>query len=93
MKIILSSKTLAKKLKEIDFETDSVVSVDIINNEFIVTTLFKTIKLEVTSLECGGMVKQDSRRWDWIKKLVSNVSEQPIVLHIYENITSVIFQY
>ena len=93
MKILLSSKLLALKLKEIDFEKESVERVTLDKDELILITQTSSVKFQVNVLEFKASVKQDGRRWDWVKSLVSRVEEQPIVLQIFHNVVKVIFQY
>lgn len=93
MKILLSSKLLAYKLKEIDFEKESVEMVILVNDELILSTQKSSVKFQVHVLEFNAIVKQDGRRWNWIKSLVSSVEDQPVVLHIFDNVVNVIFQY
>jgi hypothetical protein len=93
MKILISSKYLAKKLEKIDFEKESVERVSLDKDEFILITQKSAIRFQVHVLEFKQSVKQDGRRWDWVKSLVSRVEEQPIVLHIFDNVVNVIFQY
>jgi hypothetical protein len=93
MKILMSSKLLASKLKEIDFEKESVERVTLDNDELILITQTSSVKFHVHVLEFKASVKQDGRRWDWVKSLVSRVEEQPIVLQIFDNVVNVIFQY
>jgi hypothetical protein len=93
MKILISSKLLASKLKEIDFEKESVERVTLDKDELILITQTSKVNFHVRVLQFKASVKQEGRRWDWVKSLVSRVEEQPIVLHIFDNVVNVIFQY
>jgi len=103
MKILVSSKALAKKLSEINFDNDDVHNV-VLNPdkrvvgaftscEMSINTRTQSVKIMVEAVVFKAAVVQDNRRWDCIKDLVSMVADQPIVLHITENCTNVIFQY
>jgi predicted GTPase len=94
MKIIVSSKYLASELnKLLADENERVDQVDICSNELIIYTQYKSAILSLVDTNGTGNFKQGDRRWDWIKELVNQVDEQPIVLDIYENVVNVIFQY
>ena len=93
MKILMSSKLLASKLKEIDFEKQSIERVTLDKDELILITETSSVKFHVHVLEFKASVKQDGKRWDWIKSLVSRVEDHPIVLQIFDNVVNVIFQY
>ncbi len=95
MKILVSSKHLYEKLSEIDFYSDKVVSASVSERVFTITTSTKQIYLhsEPIAFVRDKYIRQESRRWDFVKKLVDSVGEQPIVLEIYEGVTNVIFQY
>ena len=94
MKIIVSSKQLAADLSLIDFDNDHVVEVGADENELIIDTQEgTTVRIGCEMSQRTMIIKQENRRWDWVKRLVENVEEQPIVLDISENIINVIFQY
>jgi hypothetical protein len=97
MKVLVSSKVLAEKLKPINFDIQDVRHVGLTMHTGFVAELFliadKSICIEVHVIEYGEAVKQTSRRWDWVRELVSSVQDQPIVLHITEHCVNVIFQY
>jgi len=103
MKILVSSKALANKLSEIDFNNDDVYNV-VLNPdkrvagvfgtcEMSINTKTQSVKIMIEAIVFKAAVVQENRRWDCIKDLVSMVADQPIVLHITENCTNVIFQY
>ena len=93
MKVLLSSKLLASELAKIDFENEQVFQVRGEGSNLIINTDKQTLELWVEMLKFEPRVKQENRRWDWVKKLVSCADEQPIVLDIHENVVNVIFQY
>lgn len=103
MKILLSSKALAKFLSEIDFDTDQVRNVQLLTRpahkegdrtyDFMINTVYKRRCICVEVVEFEGYINQRGRDWVHLKNLVCLVEEQPIVLEIKENIMNVIFQY
>jgi hypothetical protein len=93
MKLLLSSKVLASKLNEIDFETDEVKRVSLNDNELMLITLKKSVVIPVHVVIFKASENQEGRGWDCVRSLVSRVEEQPIVLQIYDNVLNVIFQY
>lgn len=44
-------------------------------------------------IEFEPIIIQENRRWDWVKNTMEGVSEQPVVLFIFENNITVIFNY
>lgn len=93
MKVIVSSKTLYKRLSEIDFDKESVYNVVLEDNVLRINANTKSVEVYCETVTFKASVKQANRRWDWIKELCNKVEEQPIVLEIYENGVNVIFQY
>lgn len=93
MKILISSKTLAEELKKIDFESETVMQVRGEGSKFIINTNKKTIEIWCDIIFFEPIVKQENRRWDWVKHLLSQVEEQPIVLNIQQDFINIIFQY
>jgi uncharacterized protein (UPF0218 family) len=94
MKILVSSKHLAAKLNEIDFNNDKVMSIGDNVTEVIIKTINRDIELYAEILIfSANPIDQQERRWDWIKELVNKVDEQPICLDIKEKFVNVIFQY
>ena len=93
MKILISSKYLATKLAEFDFETDTILAIRGEGSNLYLDGNKKTVEIWCDILEFNPRIKQENRRWDWVKKLVDSVDEQPITLQITENIINVIFQY
>lgn len=94
MKTVVSSKQLATNLSLIDFDSDHVVEVGADENELIIDTAEgTTVRIGCEISQRTLIIKQENRRWDWVKRLVDNVEEQPIVLDISENVVNVLFQY
>lgn len=95
IKILISAKYLAKKLNDIDFETEYVTEVALGSKQnLIIKTTKKILDIPVEVLEFSAFgLRQENRRWDWVKKLVSQVDEQPIVLQITEGMAEIKFQY
>jgi len=93
MKILISSKQLAIDLAKIDFDNETVMQVRGEGSNLVINTDKQTIEIWCEMLQFEPRVKQENRRWDWVKSLVSRVEEQPIVLDIHENVVNVIFKY
>lgn len=93
MKVLVSSKQLADKLKEIDFNCDNVEYVSLEGDYLSLMTRTKVVELYVASDERNNTIVQTDRRWDWIKETVSQIDEQPIVLDIQQWQTKVILEY
>jgi hypothetical protein len=94
MKIIVSSKSLAECLNKIDFEAESIERIVADKGEITFITATKAEILSCEIMIFNPMIKQSiDQRWDWVKKLVNQVNEQPIVVHFNEDILNVIFQY
>lgn len=100
MKFIISSKYLANTLSNIDFSDDNVETIILHTHS---KTNILTIQTRKTSLEIVvnmvlekpffKTIRQNSRRWDWLKMLVTQVAEQPIVIEVTENSLDITFQY
>lgn len=80
-------------LQKINFEIENVEHVKYEDDNLVISTNKQIIKIICGCLNYHVTIKQENRRWDWVKKLVTRVEEQPIVLEIYEGCVSVIFQY
>ena len=92
MKVVISSKSLYEELKKIDFDNESVESVKFIEDNMIIFTQISCVILWIENKEKISF-NQHNARWDWVKKLLSQVDEQPIVINVNENKVSVIFEY
>lgn len=59
------------------------------------TLIFGESSLEIELDKFYGKAKmcQDNRRWDWLKKLVNQVEDQPLVLDLSDYSLEAIFQY
>lgn len=93
MKVIVSSKNLYKRLSEIDFNKESIYNVVLEDNVLRINANTKSVEIYCEIVTFKASIKQENRRWDWVKELCSKVEEQPITLHISENVVNVIFQY
>ncbi len=101
MKFIISSKYLATKLSEINFDNDNVYKVcyDVSSrNEktLIIFTNNTTVTLRVDMIveePTTNSIKQSTRRWDWLKQLVKLVEDQPVLIRITEHTLDTTFQY
>ena len=97
MRAIISSKHLAEILSKIDFSNDEYVEGVYTENDTLhICTNRQVIPVGseiIMNFQDDKKVEQENRRWDWVKKLVNQVDEQPIVLHIARNVVQVAFQY
>ncbi len=93
MKLLVSAKLLKAKLNELDLENETVERVTLDNDELILITQTSSAKLYVHCVEFNSSLKQEGRRWNDIKKLVSKLEDQPVVLHIYESIVNLTLQF
>lgn len=94
MKVVVSSKTLANALSELDLENELVYNVVLENNILSINTDSKTVKVGVGTVVFSAAVpNQSDVKWDWVKRLVCAVEEQPITLHIFPTGINVLFQY
>lgn len=93
MKILISSKQLAAELVKIDFGNETVMQVRGEGSNLVINTDKQTIEMWCEMLQFEPRVRQENVRWDWVKRLVNVVEDQPIVLDIRENIVSVIFHF
>lgn len=93
MKIVISSKHLSLQLKLIDFDKDSIESIHIKREAIWLRSEHKSIELRGKCYFRQEKIVQEDSRWDWVKKLVDEVEEQPIVLDVRKNKVSVIFDY
>jgi hypothetical protein len=84
MKTILSSKYLYNRLKEIDFDNDSVLMVAYSgrNRMSLHTACGKVVHLNCDCEERFWVIDQNNRRWDCVKDLCKKMPDQPIVLII-----------
>ncbi len=93
MKILVSSRCLATCMGKIDFEGgEYITSIKLNNDELIFFTENKSVSLIVFVI-ISGDVSVRCHRWDWVKRLVTKIEEQPILLDINNDFCNVIFQY
>ena len=90
MKLLVSSKYLAQKLAELDYET--VLRLDLNEKELTFVTANKSISMNVEVLRFESTVNQENRRWDWVRNDVTAINEQPIILDISEKVVNIILQ-
>lgn len=100
MKFIISSKHLANTLSSIDFLNDNIEN--IIFCEYQSVNIL-TVQTRKTSIEINlnmvvqrpfiKKIRQNSRRWDWLNKLVTSVEDQPILITVTEDKLDITFQY
>lgn len=90
MKIIISSKILYELLMvNIDF-TPTIVQVS--PRELFLSDRIKTISIPCENLG-EGTVAQDNVRWDWLKRDLRGIQEQPVVIEFDKNKLKVILTY
>jgi hypothetical protein len=93
MKIIVSSKSLAACLNKLDLESNHIERIVANGDELTFINRLQSEDLSCVISFFQPMLRQIDTRWDWVKKLVNQVDEQPIVLNISENDVQVIFTY
>lgn len=95
IKILASSKVLAEALGKIDFDGgEFVIQTRGEGAYFVINTNRQTIAVWVDFLHFHPRIPgQDSRGWNHIKDLLTNVAEQPVIVEITEKIVQVTFQY
>jgi hypothetical protein len=94
MKIVVSSKSLAICLNKLNLETEYVLSVTLKDKILRFNTLKHSVEIYVEpNTSEPTYIRQENRRWDWVKKLVNQVNDQPISVEISESSVNLIFQY
>lgn len=94
MKVVVSSKALFNALSRLDLDSETVYNVVLDNDVLSINTYSKTAKLAAGTVVFQAAVpEQSSVRWDWVKRLVGAVDEQPITLNIFPKGINVTFQY
>lgn len=102
MKILISSKYLAAELNKLGVNDFYIHRVSLHGSELKLITLVyddegypqtNSITLIVHNASESGTIIQDNRQWSWVRKLVNQVDEQPLILEITEHAVNVIFQY
>lgn len=93
MKILISTKQLARELSKINFKKEFVRQVLGEKNKLTLCTDEQNVEIDCEIIEFEPRINQQDRRWDWVKQTVERVSEQPVVLFIHENNINVIFNY
>lgn len=93
MKILVSSKSLYSVLDSHIIDHNSIKSAKLQGDCLILHHFYTPIVIEVEVLEAGPEVCQYGARWNWLKKTLSKVPEQPVTLEIKEDIVNLIFQF
>jgi len=93
MKIIVSTKQLAAKLNEFDFENDLIQAVRGENSNLYLDSQQKTVEIWCEIIQFKARVEQGGARWDWLRDLMNNVDEQPVMVIFTNNHIQVIFNY
>lgn len=93
MKLLVSSKRLHGALSKFDFDTDCIVRVNLEDSELLLISNKQTEKVWLDIIEFKPSLAQDGPRWDWVRQLMSGITEQPVVLNISEKKVEVVFQY
>lgn len=94
MTIIISSAYLAEKLREIDFNTESVYNVVAISADTInINTQTKTIKAVCYFVKWSPNQVIEHSRWDKLFEVVNFLPDQPICLEIANGKTKLIFEF
>ena len=87
MKLILSSRTLKSALESLDLPVNTVVSKD---DELIIKDFNSRIsRISLIPRHDNGRFNQEEVNWGAVKKVVSAVSDRPIVLDISDNKLSI----
>lgn len=93
MRVLVSSKYLAKKLAEIDFDKETVERVALENEELTLITASKAVKINVSVIQFKAAYKQTNRGWNHVYRIVSSIADEPVILRINEYGLQIIFQY
>lgn len=96
IRCVVSSRALAQQLKKL--KDERVLKAHIIKDILYIKTLTSSEVLKVgvsitQAADFQSSFDQENRRWDFIKQLVSSISDQPITLFICEEKVQVIFEY
>ena len=96
MKVLLSSKVLYDKLKQLNLEEDSVSSVSLVDKKLTICTHKKTVNVSVHTQkdEMGAVIVSSHEiRWDFLYRDLKDLSERPIILDIDKSKLELIIQY
>lgn len=95
MKAIISSKVLANRLQEIDFNSDFVERVELIEStgEIKIYSIQGVVLSIMGHVRYNAVIPQRGRRWDSVRDLLTGLPDQPIVLEVTPKNVSVIFDY
>lgn len=92
MKAIMSSRELSLKLDKIDFDEDRVIKVSSNEGQLNILTSKSNITI-LCEVSENKSIDQENNRWDWLKRLVYQIEEQPIVLDLDNNKLNIIISY
>lgn len=94
IRFLVNSKYLFSKLQEINFKDDEVQHAYLVDTELTLITQLKEVKLHVSVVRfTEPRVKQFNRKWDWLRDVVRECEEQPIVIEVHEGVLNLIFQF
>jgi hypothetical protein len=94
-RILISTKLLAQELNRIDFNKGVFVTKILMNDDhiFIETSEKKRISINVEIIRYAGEIIQHNARWDWVKRQMNKVDEQPVSLSLRKNRVTIIYDY
>lgn len=98
MKIIVSSRTLANELSQIDFSVDFIQMAEYhksVSGDCLVlhSKFNKSISILVESYNESACYSQLQKRWDWLYNILSVIDEQPVTLEIGTEKLKLTFDY
>ena len=96
MKVLVSSKVLYDKLKQLNLEEDSVSSVSLVDKKLTICTHKNAVNVNVHTQfgEIGTVIVASHEiRWDFLYRDLKNLSERPIILNVDKNKLELIIQY
>ena len=84
IKIVISTKQLARELKQFDFSIDAITK--IVGKKDCITLFSdnKCIDIDCTTdvFDSTIEIEQQDRRYDWLLKTMKRISDQPVELWI-----------
>lgn len=95
MRILTSTSALKELLDKFDMDEHAIDYITVSKSNYpVFHSGSQSEELNCHILEKStGYIKQDSRRWDWIRDLTYQINERPISIEIHENIVNVILQH
>jgi hypothetical protein len=98
MKILVSSRWFANQLRRFDFETECINKIYPAEKEgvFVFETHRKKAHISLPHTEINEAfdefpINQCSARWDWVRDLLNEVHERPVILEITPGKVRIIF--